>query len=260
MVGVSLEKQGITTEPWPEYYSVKESVFPFQRFAGVDIILGPEMRSTGEVMGIDERFSLAFAKSQLAAGSQLPREPCKVFVSVAAPHKQAIIGPARVLYRRGFQLVGTAGTAAVLREAGIEVETVRKIQEGRPNLLDFLANGDIHLILNTPNGKGARTDEGRIRAAAVAHGIPCITTLSGCQAVARAMEALAEDPKPHVRALQDWAVVPTPSSTSNPVLRAGENSWHISFQKNRLTCCHHAAPMKPGLTGCEIGGRSNPSC
>ena len=214
MVGVSLEKQGITTEPWPEYYSVKESVFPFQRFAGVDIILGPEMRSTGEVMGIDERFSLAFAKSQLAAGSQLPREPCKVFVSVAAPHKQAIIGPARVLYRRGFQLVGTAGTAAVLREAGIEVETVRKIQEGRPNLLDFLANGDIHLILNTPNGKGARTDEGRIRAAAVAHGIPCITTLSGCQAVARAMEALAEDPKPHVRALQDWAVVPTPSSTS----------------------------------------------
>ncbi|WP_339909309.1 carbamoyl-phosphate synthase large subunit [Symmachiella dynata] len=214
MVGVSLEEQGVTTEPWPEYYSVKESVFPFQRFAGVDIILGPEMRSTGEVMGIDERFSLAFAKSQLAAGSQLPREPCKVFVSVAAPHKQAIIGPARVLYRRGFQLVGTAGTAAVLREAGIEVETVRKIQEGRPNLLDFLANGDIHLILNTPNGKGARTDEGKIRAAAVAHGVPCITTLSGCQAVARAMEAMAEDPKPRVRALQDWASTTSPSSTS----------------------------------------------
>ncbi|WP_146371531.1 carbamoyl-phosphate synthase large subunit [Symmachiella macrocystis] len=214
MVGVSLEEQGITTEPWPEYYSVKESVFPFQRFAGVDIILGPEMRSTGEVMGIDERFSLAFAKSQLAAGSQLPCEPCKVFVSVAAPHKQAIIGPARVLYRRGFQLVGTAGTAAVLREAGIEVETVRKIQEGRPNLLDFLANGDIHLILNTPNGKGARTDEGKIRAAAVAHGVPCITTLSGCQAVARAMEAMAEDPKPRVRALQDWAARTSPSSTS----------------------------------------------
>ncbi|QDU46411.1 Carbamoyl-phosphate synthase large chain [Symmachiella dynata] len=214
MVGVSLEEQGITTEPWPEYYSVKESVFPFQRFAGVDIILGPEMRSTGEVMGIDERFSLAFAKSQLAAGSQLPREPCKVFVSVAAPHKQAIIGPARVLYRRGFKLVGTAGTAAVLREAGIEVETVRKIQEGRPNLLDFLANGDIHLILNTPNGKGARTDEGKIRAAAVAHGVPCITTLSGCQAVARAMEAMAEDPKPRVRALQDWASTTSPSSTS----------------------------------------------
>lgn len=214
MVGVSLEEQGITTEPWPEYYSVKESVFPFQRFAGVDIILGPEMRSTGEVMGIDERFSLAFAKSQLAAGSQLPREPCKVFVSVAAPHKQAIIGPARVLYRRGFKLVGTAGTAAVLREAGIEVETVRKIQEGRPNLLDFLANGDIHLILNTPNGKGARTDEGKIRAAAVAHGVPCVTTLSGCQAVARAMEAMAEDPKPRVRALQDWASTTSPSSTS----------------------------------------------
>ncbi len=204
MAGVSLQEQGVTTEPWPEYFSVKESVFPFQRFAGVDIILGPEMRSTGEVMGIDARFSQAFAKSQLAAGSELPREG-KIFISVASPHKKAIIGPARMLFRRGFQLVGTSGTAATLREAGIEIETVRKIQEGRPNLLDFLANGDIHLILNTPNGKGARTDEGRIRAAAVAHGVPCITTLSGCQAVARAMEALAADPQPKVRALQDWA-------------------------------------------------------
>ena len=205
MAGVSLREQGVTEEPWPDYFSVKESVFPFQRFPGVDIILGPEMRSTGEVMGIDERFSLAFAKSQVAAGSEFPQEGDKVFISVAAPHKKSIIGPARFLSRRGFQLVGTSGTAEVLREAGIEIETVRKIQEGRPNLLDFLANDEIQLIFNTPSGKGARTDEGRIRAAAVAHGVPCITTLSGCQAVARAVEALAEDPKPKVQALQDWA-------------------------------------------------------
>jgi len=208
MVGVTLREQGVTEEPHPEYYSVKESVFPFQRFAGVDIILGPEMRSTGEVMGIDDRFSLAFAKSQVAAGSALPKDGSRVFVSVAGPHKQSIVGPARVLYRRGFQLVGTSGTAETLREAGIEIETIRKIQEGRPNLLDLLANDEIHLILNTPSGKGARTDEGRIRAAAVAHGVPCITTLSGCQAVARAVEALAEDPVPRVRALQDWVKQP----------------------------------------------------
>jgi len=188
---------------------VKESVFPFQRFAGVDIILGPEMRSTGEVMGIDDRFSTAFAKSQLAAGTQLPAEGTKVFISVSAPHKKSIIGPARVLFRRGYKLVATSGTAQTLKEAGIECETVRKIQEGRPNLLDFLANDEIHLVLNTPSGKGARTDEGKIRAAAVAHGVPCITTLSGCQAVARAIEAMAEDPKPHVRALQDWATAPS---------------------------------------------------
>ena len=182
MAGVSLIEQGVTEEIVPEYTSVKESVFPFNRFQGVDIILGPEMRSTGEVMGIDEEFPLAFAKSQIAAGNELPDEGT-VFISMASKYKQAMVDPARRLQALGFKIVCTSGTARVLADAGVEVETVRKIQEGRPNLLDNLANGDIQFIFNTPSGKGARTDEGRIRAASVSYGVPCVTTLPGCQAV-----------------------------------------------------------------------------
>ena len=187
----------------PAYFSVKESVFPFARFQGVDIILGPEMRSTGEVMGIDEQFPMAFAKSQMAAGNRLPHEGM-VFISMAGRHKEVMIEPARRLKRLGFRLLGTSGTARVLQAAGVEIDTVRKLQEGRPNLLDYLANGEIQLIFNTPSGKGARTDEGRIRSAAVAQGVPCVTTVSGCLAVVLALEALAENPSPRVRALQDW--------------------------------------------------------
>ncbi|MEX1094876.1 MAG: carbamoyl-phosphate synthase large subunit [Planctomycetales bacterium] len=203
MVGKTLAEQGVTEEIVPRYTSVKESVFPFSRFSGVDIILGPEMRSTGEVMGIDERFPIAFAKSQLAAGNTLPTEGT-VFVSMAQNHKRAMIEPARQLRQLGFDIIATSGTADVLREAGIEVQTVKKIQEGRPNLLDHMANGEVQFVFNTPSGKGARTDEGRIRAAAVQYGIPCVTTLPGCFAVVQALQALAEDPVPHVRALQDW--------------------------------------------------------
>ena len=203
MAGESLRSQGITKEVVPSHYSVKESVFPFNRFAGVDIILGPEMRSTGEVMGIHEDFPIAFAKSQVAAGNQLPREGT-VFISMAGRHKDALIEPARRLEQLGYQLIGTAGTARVLQSAGIKIETVRKLQEGRPNLLDKMANGEVHLIFNTPSGKGARTDEGRIRSAAVMYGVPCVTTVAGCQAVVRAIEALAKNPIPHVKALQDW--------------------------------------------------------
>ena len=203
MAGVSLKEQGVTDEIWPEHTSVKESVFPFNRFAGVDIILGPEMRSTGEVMGIDKKFSMAFAKSQIAAGNTLPREGT-VFISMASNHKQTMIEPARKLREMGFKIVSTEGTANTLREAGIEVETVKKIQEGRPNLLDSLANDEIQFVFNTPSGKGARTDEGKIRAATVTHGVPCTTTVSGCLAVVRALEASAENPVPKVRALQDW--------------------------------------------------------
>ncbi|MGQ0636536.1 MAG: carbamoyl-phosphate synthase large subunit [Planctomycetaceae bacterium] len=203
MAGVSLRQQGHTHEPWPTYRSVKESVFPFVRFAGVDIILGPEMKSTGEVMGIDDQFEIAFAKSQVAAGNSLPREG-RVFISLAKHDKAHFIDSARILERLGFSLVGTSGTTRVLREAGVAIEAIRKLQEGRPNLLDYLANGDIQLIFNTPSGKGARTDEGRIRSAAVAHGVPCVTTLAGCVAAVRAMEALAANPTPRVKALQDW--------------------------------------------------------
>ncbi len=203
MAGQTLAEQGVTTEVVPVHTSVKESVFPFNRFIGVDIILGPEMRSTGEVMGIDESFALAFAKSQVAAGNDLPREG-RVFISMAGPHKDMMIDPARRLIAMGFRLVATAGTAEVLREAGIEVETIKKLAQGRPNLLDDLANDDVQFIFNTPSGKGARTDEGKIRAAAVAAGVPCVTTAPGCLAVVQALEAMVESPVPRVRALQDW--------------------------------------------------------
>ena len=203
MTGKTLAELGVTSEIVPVHTSVKESVFPFNRFAGVDIILGPEMRSTGEVMGIDESFELAFAKSQLAAGNDLPREG-QVFISMASPHKALMVEPARRVTAMGVHLVATSGTADVLREAGVEVETIKKLAQGRPNLLDFLANGEIQFIFNTPSGKGARTDEGKIRAAAVAHGVPCVTTLPGCLAVVRALEAMVESPVPRVRALQDW--------------------------------------------------------
>ncbi len=203
MAGVSLQEQGQTEEIVPEHTSVKESVFPFNRFIGVDIILGPEMRSTGEVMGIHEQFPTAFAKSQIAAGAQLPTEG-KVFISMAAGHKESMIGPARRLKDLGFDIVCTAGTARVLTAAGIEVDTIRKLQEGRPNLLDLMANGEIQFIFNTPSGKGARTDEGRIRAASVTHRVPCVTTLPGCMAVVAALEAQRKHPDPQVRALQDW--------------------------------------------------------
>ena len=191
MVGRSLENQGVTTEPIPRYVSVKEAVFPFAKFPGVDIVLGPEMRSTGEVMGIDTDFASAFAKSQLAALSRLPSRGT-VFVSVAERDRQAVVPISRRLSTLGFRLIGTSGTVGTLLQHGIDITTIRKIREGRPNLLDHLANGTIDLIVNTPSGKGARTDEGRIRASAVSHGVPCITTIAGARAAVAAMERLRE--------------------------------------------------------------------
>jgi len=203
MAGVSLLEQNVTKEPTPQHTSVKESVFPFSRFLGVDIILGPEMRSTGEVMGISQGFAMAFAKSQLAANTNLPSQGT-VFISMADLYKDMIIDPARRLIELGFKIVSTSGTARVLREAGLEVSTVKKLKEGRPNLLDMMANQDVQFIFNTPSGKGSRTDEGKIRSASVSYGVTCVTTIPGCLAVVKALEALAEDPTPQVRALQDW--------------------------------------------------------
>ena len=189
MVGRTLADQGITAEVEPTFVSVKEAVFPFIKFAGVDIVLGPEMRSTGEVMGIGRDFPSAFAKSQIAASTRLP-ESGTVFVSVAPRDRPAVVPIARRLVDLGFDLMSTPGTGLALGEAGIAVATVRKIQEGRPNVLDHLANGAIALIVNTPSGKGARTDEGRIRAMAVSHGTPCITTIAGARAAVAAMERM----------------------------------------------------------------------
>jgi carbamoyl-phosphate synthase large subunit len=201
MVGISLDEQGITTEPIPTYVSVKEAVFPFTKFPGIDIVLGPEMRSTGEVMGIAMDFPAAFAKSQIAASCRLPSAGT-VFISVAPRDRKAVVPIAGRLAAMGFNLLCTGGTAQTVNEQGISVEVVRKIQEGRPNILDYLADGTIGLIVNTPSGKGARTDEGRIRASAVSHGVPCFTTMAGARAAVAAMERLRTG-KLDVYALQD---------------------------------------------------------
>ena len=202
MVGMSLAEQGIESDPVPAHVSVKESVFPFVKFAGVDIALGPEMRSTGEVMGVSDRFSIAFAKSQIAAGILLP-EQGRIFLSVASSQaKEMMVGLARRLIILGFELIATSGTARALAEAGISVEIVKKLQEGHPNLLDSLIDGRVQLIFNTPRGKGARTDEGRIRAASVLYGVPCITTLPAAEACVLAMEALRTESL-GVQAIQD---------------------------------------------------------
>ena len=192
MTGLTLDQLGIFDEPIPRHVSVKESVFPFRKFAGVDIVLGPEMRSTGEVMGVADTFALAFAKSQVAAGTLLP-ETGNVFISLSSRNKDEVSQVATQINELGLNILATAGTASRIEEAGIRVTRVKKIAEGNPNLLDYLKNGEVQLIINTPSGKGARTDEGKIRAAAVQAGVPCITTLSAALAACQAMAALKSD-------------------------------------------------------------------
>jgi carbamoyl-phosphate synthase large subunit len=202
MVGKTLDELGVTEEVVPQHFSVKESVFPFNKFPGVDIILGPEMRSTGEVMGIDDSFPMAFAKSQLAASGALPLQGT-IFISVANRDKPDVVPIAQQLAALGYRLISTGGTARALRAAGVTVEVIPKIQEGRPNLIDLMKNGQVALVINTPSGKGARTDEGKIRAAAVQHGVTCITTLAAAQAAVEACAALRQRPV-GVRPLQEW--------------------------------------------------------
>ncbi|MBY0229350.1 MAG: carbamoyl-phosphate synthase large subunit [Gemmataceae bacterium] len=191
MAGKTLADLPQAREVVPTHYSVKESVFPFNKFPGVDIILGPEMRSTGEVMGIDETFPLAFAKSQMAANASLPEPDAgEVFVSVAERDKDELVPIARALAELGYRLVATRGTARRLRAEGLQVNEVNKLQEGRPNLIDMMKNKKISLVINTPSGRGGRTDESKIRASAVASGVTCITTLAAADAAVAACRAL----------------------------------------------------------------------
>ncbi|MFN7843366.1 MAG: carbamoyl-phosphate synthase large subunit [Pirellula sp.] len=193
MVGVKLRDLGILSEPIPRSVSVKEAVFPFRKFAGVDIVLGPEMRSTGEVMGVSDDFAIAFNKSQVAAGVVLPTSG-NVFLSLSSRHRVGIVEMARQLHEMGYKLLGTAGTSAEVHRGGIPITPIKKLAEGNPNLIDYLKNGEVSLIINTPNGKGARTDEGRIRAAAVQFGVPCITTVSAARIAIEAMAAARHKP------------------------------------------------------------------
>ncbi|HEX4590947.1 MAG TPA: carbamoyl-phosphate synthase large subunit [Gemmataceae bacterium] len=201
MVGKSLDELGVHDEVTPKHFSVKESVFPFNKFPGVDIILGPEMRSTGEVMGIDDTMPMAFAKSQLAANSPLPRSGT-VFLSVNDRDKPDAVGIGKALAELGYHVIATRGTAAELRKHNVPVGEVLKLQEGRPNLVDLMKNGAVDLVINTPSGRGSRSDEGRIRASAVQHGVTCITTLSAAHAAVEACRALRDRPLT-VRTLQE---------------------------------------------------------
>jgi carbamoyl-phosphate synthase large subunit len=184
----------------PKYYAVKESVFPFSKFPGVDVVLGPEMRSTGEVMGIDKSLPIAFAKSQMAGGVKLPTDPQKggVFVSVREQDRPVIIDPIRTLIREGFEIFATDGTASALAAQGLKVNVLQKIAAGaRPNVLDLMHNNQIALIINTPTRTGWKTDEGRIRSTAVRLNIPMISTATAAVAAAKAIEAMRK---------QDWGV------------------------------------------------------
>ena len=190
MMGRSLARLGTKEIPDTGFYAVKESVFPFAKFPGVDVVLGPEMRSTGEVMGADRSLPIAFAKAQMGAGIHLPLEGA-VFLSVRESDREEIVGIARDLGAMGFTVYTSRGTGAYLAEHGVETKTLHKLSEGaRPTVLDVIANGDIHLIINTPTKKGAKTDEGRIRANAVRTGIPMITTVSAARATVDAIAAL----------------------------------------------------------------------
>jgi carbamoyl-phosphate synthase large subunit len=188
---------------------VKEVVLPFDRFAGADSLLGPEMRSTGEVMGIAHDFPTAFAKAQAAAGAQLP-ESGTVFITVADGDKPAAVGIATTLHDLGFRIIATSGTAGALRRMGIPVEAINKIGEGSPHVVDWIEQDEVDLVINTPVGTGARTDGWEIRAAAIARRIPCITTMSGGMAAARGIAA-ARRGAPEVISLQEIHAECSPS-------------------------------------------------
>ncbi|MEZ5299106.1 MAG: carbamoyl-phosphate synthase large subunit [Verrucomicrobiales bacterium] len=185
----TLKELGFTEEIEPPHFSVKEAVFPFSKFPGIDIVLGPEMKSTGEVMGIDEDLGIAYAKGQMAAGSALPLGG-NIFISVRDQDKPHIAEVARGFHELGFTIFSTAGTGAAIEAAGVPVHKLYKLAEGRPNVLDMVKNGEIQFIVNTPSGLPSRTDEVKIRSASVTHRIPIMTTLRAAQASIRGIQSL----------------------------------------------------------------------
>jgi carbamoyl-phosphate synthase large subunit len=189
MTGLKLKDLGFTREHVPRHWCVKEAVFPFVRFPGATIVLGPEMRSTGEVMGLDEDLGVAFAKAQAAAKPGLPTSG-NVFLSVKDADKPRAVALARQLEELGFSLYSTGGTAKVLTEAGLKVAKLAKIEEGRPTAVDLIKNGQIQLVINTPAGMIPRKDENKIRSAAYAHSVCIMTTLTGAQAAVEGIKAL----------------------------------------------------------------------
>jgi carbamoyl-phosphate synthase large subunit len=202
MLGKKLKALGIDKEVIPTHFSVKEAVFPFNRFPGVDPVLGPEMKSTGEVMGADDDLGVAYMKAQMAAGQKLPLEG-KVFISVNDRDKRAIIDIAKRFASLGYKIVATAGTADVLKKSDLEVEEIAKLGEGRPDVLDAIKNGEIKLIINTPGMKKTKLDETKIRSGAIMNLVPIITTISAARASINGLEAVKKKGL-KVKALQDY--------------------------------------------------------
>jgi carbamoyl-phosphate synthase large subunit len=202
MAGATLESLKFTEEVMPSHIAVKEAVLPFEKFAGTDTILGPEMRSTGEVMGIGADFGTAFAKAELAAGQRLPLSGT-VFVSMNNRDKAAVVSVVKNLMELGFQIMATEGTRKVLRENGLDVELVLKLHEGRPHVLDAIKNSKIQLIITTPSGEEAQTDGRLIRRSALTYKIPMITTIAGAKATAAAIRSLQSQPL-QVKSLQEY--------------------------------------------------------
>src|SRR5689334_21611732 len=202
MMGETLDDIGFTEEIMPPYVSVKEAVFPFNKFAGTDPVLGPEMRSTGEVMGISDSFGSAFAKAQLAASNGLPLQGA-VLITVVDSDKPTVTPIARRFHEMGFEVLATAGTAAYLRARGIPAQRVFKVHEGRPNCLDMIVNRDVQLLINTPMGKHAQLDDYLLRQAAIVHRVSYTTTMSAANAASDAILSLRSR-RSSVKSLQEW--------------------------------------------------------
>jgi carbamoyl-phosphate synthase large subunit len=198
MLGKTLTELGFTQTIKPKHVSVKEAVFPFNRFPEVDILLGPEMKSTGEVMGIDQTFGLAFAKSQMAAGFKMPTSG-SVFISVHDYHKDGIVEVARSFAKLGFKILATGGTARHLQNFGVDAVVIAKVSEGRPHIVDYIKNGDISMVINTSVGRKSSKDAYHIRRGALMYNILYTTTLAGARALSEAARALIAE---------DWQVCP----------------------------------------------------
>jgi carbamoyl-phosphate synthase large subunit len=202
MAGETLAEVGFTAELRPDHVAVKEAVFPFSKFLGVDILLGPEMKSTGEVMGIGKDVGVAYAKTQIAAGPPLPNKG-NVFVSVRDSDKPKAAALAIELHQLGFTICASSGTAKLIKEAGVPVTQLLKLAEGRPNVLDLLKNKEVALVINTPAGPKARADEVKIRTTALYQKVPVVTTMAAAQATVQGLAALKRDGLT-VQALQDY--------------------------------------------------------
>ena len=202
MAGESLADVGLTIEPQPPLQSIKEAVLPFRRFPGADTVLGPEMRSTGEVMGSADSFGMAYAKAELGAGEALPTSG-RVFLSTHDRDKAALVPVAARLIELGFDLIATSGTAKALSEAGLNVESVLKVHEGRPNIEDLIRSNQVQLVINTPIGRQAAHDDKYLRRAALDYAVPTVTTLAGARAAVEAISALQNQPTLTIHALQD---------------------------------------------------------